>query len=237
MALTDHDTAVGVADAETAAVGFIHVIPGIEISTLHDGAELHVLGYFIDAHHAVISGHGFEARERRSERMVEMLDVLRGQGLRMEIEDVQAAAGTAESLSRPHLARALIERGYADTVGEAFERWIGDACPAYRPVDLVTPAQAIARIHEAGGIAVWAHPPMDAFRSDIRRLRAWGLDGVECFRPRCPAGDSLELEREANRLGLLVTGGSDWHGEWNGRLGSFALSREEIGPFLEYGGI
>ena len=237
ISLTDHDTAAGYAEARDAAVGILHVIPGIEISSVHGVGEVHILGYYIDTEHPAITRHGDEARRRRSDRMSEMLEALRDQGLQMELADVVAAAGPAEGLARPHLARALIQRGYAQNVNHAFERWIGDACSAYRPVNLLDPAGAIDRIHAAGGIAVWAHPPMDVFRSDIRRFRAWGLDGVEVFRPRNSASDSLELEREANALGLLVTGGSDWHGEWNGKLGSFALGREEIGAVLERGGI
>ncbi|MGD8278898.1 MAG: PHP domain-containing protein [Gemmatimonadota bacterium] len=237
IALTDHDTAAGYPEARDAAIGIIHVIPGIEISSSHGDGELHILGYYIDPGHPAMTGHGHDARQRRNDRMSEMLEALRGQGVEMELAEVVAAAGPAEGLARPHLARVLIQRGYAQNVSHAFERWIGDACPAYRPVNLLNPAQAIDRIHEAGGIAVWAHPPMDTFRSEIRRFRAQGLDGVEVFRPRCPASDSLELEREANALGLLVTGGSDWHGDWNGRLGSFALGREEVGAMLERGGI
>jgi hypothetical protein len=237
IALTDHDTAAGFEEARAAASGSLHVIPGVEVSSVFEGAELHILGYYIDPSHAAMTGHGSEARDRRVARMSEILDALRGQGVAMEMADVEAAAGPAVALSRPHLARALIQRGYASTVSEAFERWIGDRCPAYRPVNLLTPAGAIERIHEAGGIAVWAHPSMDTFRREIRRFRAEGLDGVECFRPKCPASDSLELERTAAALRMFVTGGSDWHGEWNGRLGTFALGREEIGAVLDYGGI
>jgi predicted metal-dependent phosphoesterase TrpH len=204
---------------------------------VHGSGEIHILGYYIDTEHPAITGHGSEARQRRSDRMSEMLEALRAQGLEMELADVVAAAGPADGLARPHLARVLIQRGYAQNISHAFERWIGDACPAYRPVNLLDPAQAIDRIHEAGGLAAWAHPPMDTFRNEIRRFRAWGLDGVEVFRPRNSASDTLELERESCALGLLVTGGSDWHGEWSGRLGSFALGREEVGLMLEWGGI
>jgi predicted metal-dependent phosphoesterase TrpH len=237
ISLTDHDTVAGYAEARDAAVGNLHVIPGIEISSSYGGGEIHVLGYYVDTTHPAMTGHGHDARQRRRDRMSEMLEALRDQGVGVELAEVVAAAGPAESLARPHLARVLIERGYAQNVNYAFERWIGDACPAFRPVNLLDPARAFDRIHEAGGIAVWAHPPMDRFREEIRRFRAWGLDGVEVFRPKCPASDSLELERETNALGLLVTGGSDWHGDWNGRLGAFSLGRDEVGAMLERGGI
>jgi predicted metal-dependent phosphoesterase TrpH len=237
IALTDHDTTAGYAEARAAGSGSVHVVPGIEVSTTWEDRELHILGYYIDAAHPVLACHETEAVERRRERMLSILDALRPAGVRVEYEEVIAAAAGARIIARPHLARVLVEHGHAQTVAEAFERWIGDACAAYRPVDLITPEGAIARIHEAGGVAVWAHPDIGQFRRDIRRFLTWGIDGIECYRPRCPPVECLELERATTDLRLLVTGGSDWHGTWNGRLGAWSLGREEIGPMLERGGI
>jgi hypothetical protein len=238
IALTDHDTAAGIAEASDAGTGNIHVIPGIEVSTTHDCGEVHVLGYFIDPGHGRIVTYMRDAEKRRRERMQTMLGRLGDLGVRVPFEDVMAAAGPAvRTLGRPHLARALITRGYAQTHAEAFDRYIGDHGPAYLPIDLLSPRSAIELIHEAGGLAVWAHPKIDDFLRDIRRFAAWGLDGVECFRPRCEASESLRLEAESRSVGLLVTGGSDWHGSWHGRLGAFSVGREEVGGFLERGGI
>jgi len=237
IALTDHDTVAGYAEACAAGLGSVHVVPGIEISTTYERRELHILGYYLDPTHPVLATHEGEAIERRRERMLSMLDALRPEGIRVGFEDVQAAAAGARIVARPHLARVLVERGHAHSISEAFERWIGDACAAYRPVDLISPAGAVDRIHEAGGIAVWAHPDIDLFRRDIRRFINWGLDGVECYRPRGSAEESLDLERATSQHRLFVTGGSDWHGPWNGRLGAWSLGREEIGPVLERGGI
>lgn len=237
IALTDHDTTAGCVEAAAAGAGSLHVIAGIEISTTHLGRELHVLGYFVDPLHDSMTSHETAAAARRSERMIDILDALRPHGIRIDLDDVKTAAGTARVVARPHLARILVERGHADSIADAFERLIGDACPAYRPVDLLTPAQAIDRIHAAGGIAVWAHPETGTFKRDIRKFFHLGLDGVECYRPRIPPDESLFLERTSTGLGLLVTGGSDWHGHWNGRLGTFSLGREEVGAFLTRGGI
>jgi len=238
IALTDHDTAAGVEEGSDAGVGSIHVIPGIEVSTTHDCGDVHVLGYFIDPKHERIRAYMRDAEERRRERMRTMLGKLDEMGVNVPWEDVLAAAGpSARVIGRPHLARALIVRGYAQTHAEAFDRYIGDHGPAYMPVDLVTPREAIELIHDAGGIAVWAHPRFESFKRDLSRFVEWGLDGVECYRPRCDPSESLHLESETRRIGLLTTGGSDWHGSWHGKLGAFSVTEEEGGAFLERGGI
>lgn len=238
VALTDHDTAAGVTEACQAAVDSIHVIPGIEVSTTHVSGDVHVLGYFIDPGHPRLVAYMRDAEERRRERMHSMLGRLGDMGVRVPFEDVVAAAGpAARTLGRPHLARALISRGYAQTHAEAFDRFIGDHGPAYAPVDLATPRDAIDLIHDSGGIAVWAHPRFDVFADEIGRFTEWGLDGIECFRPRCDATESLRLEEYARSHRLLVTGGSDWHGEWQGRLGDFAVDRDDVAAFLDAGGI
>jgi predicted metal-dependent phosphoesterase TrpH len=167
-----------------------------------------------------------------------MLERLQAMGIIVPFDDVGAAAGPqARALGRPHLARALVQRGHAHSFAEAFDRFIGDAAPAFLPTNLLPQREAIALIHDAGGLAVWAHPRPDAFERSIRQMVDWGLDGVECFRPRCPPEESLRLEEACRSFGLLVTGGSDWHGTWHGRLGSFSVGRDEVGAFLERGGI
>jgi predicted metal-dependent phosphoesterase TrpH len=238
IALTDHDTAAGFDEGNDAGIGSIHVIPGIEVSTTHECGDVHVLGYFIDPKHARIVAYMRDAEERRRERMRTMLGRLDEMGVNVPWEEVLAAAGpAARVIGRPHLARALIVRGYAQSHAEAFDRFIGDHGPAYMPVDLATPRQAIELIHEAGGIAVWAHPRFEAFQRELGRFVEWGLDGVECYRPRCDPTESLQLESETRRLGLLTTGGSDWHGSWHGKLGAFSVTEDEVGAFLERGGI
>jgi len=237
IALTDHDTTAGYSEAAEAGRGSVHVVPGIEVSTTFECRELHMLGYFVDPDHPALQEHESEAMTRRRDRMAAMIDALRAGGLTVPFEAVAAEASGSRIVARPHLARVLVQRGHAATVSDAFDRWIGDACPAYRPVNLVTPYEAIERIHCAGGIAVWAHPELDLLRREVRRFAAGGLDGIECYRPRCPPEDCLMFERTAEELRLYATGGSDWHGVWNGRLGTFSLSHEEVGAVLEYGGI
>jgi predicted metal-dependent phosphoesterase TrpH len=238
IALTDHDTAAGVNEASAAAVGAVHVIAGIEISTTYEAGELHMLGYFIDPAHPAICKYAQTAAVGRRKRMHAMIERLETLGVTVNFEEVVAAAGSeAAAIGRPHLARALVQRGYAQSFAEAFDRYIGDRGPAFLPTQLLTPHGAIDLIHEAGGLAVWAHPKPTLFQRDIHQFASWGLDGVECFRPRCPAEECLSLESRTKSLGLLVTGGSDWHGIWHGRLGEFSMSYDEVGAFLERGGI
>jgi hypothetical protein len=238
IAIADHDTVAGVGDAQIAAEGIVHVIPAVELSTYVDGVEFHVLGYYIDPLDAALLVHSARASGARVTRMREMLDRLAGIGVNVTFEEVLAAAGPKpDSIGRPHLARALVQRGYAPSVSEAFDRYIGDQGPAFVPTALITPFEAIDIIHAAAGVAVWAHPRPDALQTALGGLVAHGLDGVECYRPRLTHADTERISTIAESAGLFVTGGSDWHGEWQGRLGDFAVERDEIGAFLEIGGI
>jgi 3',5'-nucleoside bisphosphate phosphatase len=238
IALADHDTVGGVAPAQQAAYGFLHVIPALELSTNHNGAELHMLGYFIDLANAALVQYGERASAARALRMHEMIERLDAVGVHIAFDEVLAAAGPRpHSLGRPHLARAMLHRGYVTNVSDAFDRFIGDDCPAFVPTRLIAPAEAIELIHAATGVAVWAHPRTDQLTADLSRFVEWGLDGVECYRPRVAHADAERMVALARNAGLLVTGGSDWHGEWQGRLGEFALERDDVGAFLDAGGI
>lgn len=238
IALTDHDTTGGLADASNAGTGMVHVIRGIELSCTHECSEVHMLGYYVDPTEVGMVEHERAAGIRRRERMQGMIDRLAVLGPRVSMDDVQVVAGPgAQTIARPHLARVLVQKGHATSVSDAFEKWIGNSAPAYVSVDLIDPARAIERIHAAGGLAVWAHPDLAQVGPWLDAFVSWGMDGIECYRPRCSSTESLELEAAALARGLLVTGGSDWHGIWNGRLGAFSLGRDEVGAFLERGGI
>jgi hypothetical protein len=238
LALTDHDTVDGVAAARDAAEGTaLRLVPGLEVSTHHPAGEQHVLGYFVDVRDDGLTAYTRTARGRRQERMRGMLERLEALGVVVTMEQVLAAAPAGANMGRPHLARALTEAGYVHTPSEAFDRWIGDGGPAYLPMAFVSPAQAIALIHAAGGLAVWAHPRADIFRAEIRALAASGLDGVECWRPRTLPVDTRLFVETAASLGLLTSGGSDWHGDWHGPLGSFAVTAADVRGLLARGGI
>jgi len=238
ISLTDHDTVGGVEEAISAAQGHdLQIIPGLEVSTHWHGVEIHILGYFVDLNHQRLREHGVWAGDRRLRRMESMVARLRKLGIEVGMADVETEAGASrKSLARPHLARALVKLGYVTSVPEAFDRYLGDAQQVFEPAALLSPEEGIDLIRASGGIAVWAHPPMDHLDALLPKLVAEGLRGLEVFRPRNSPERVLQLEKRATAAGLLVTGGSDWHGPEGGELGRFRVSSEAVAEFLEQGG-
>jgi 3',5'-nucleoside bisphosphate phosphatase len=238
IAITDHDTCAGISEAQRALATQLQVIPAIELSTTHESCEQHILGYFINPQHSTLQEYARNAVHKRQDRIEGMIERLKPFGVHLSLRDVLSSAEPApRALGRPHLARALVQRGFVQTVNEAFERFIGDQGPAFLPTDLLTPKQGIDLIHQAGGVAVWAHPRASAVERYLNDFVDWGLDGVECYRPNAAATETMQLEEIALRRGLLTTGGSDWHGTWQGKLGDFYVTPEEIEKLLEVGGI
>lgn len=235
IALADHDTTAGVGPALAAAEGIV-VIPAIEVSTTFEDIDLHILGYFVDPQAAGLLRHARAAAQLREERIRGMLDLLKQHGVHVPLDAVREAAGDA-ALARPHLARAMVDADAVRSVNDAFDAFIGDGGPAFLPTRLPPPADAIRLIHEAGGVAVWAHPPAKLLESQTAEFARKGLDGVECRRPRMTRGEIDRALRIAREYGLLPTGGSDWHGPWNGDLGAFYLEPDDIPGFLERGAL
>lgn len=234
VAVTDHDTVAGLPEAARAAEEEgLTLIPGCELSSTHQGRDVHMLAYGIDADAACVREHEVRARERRAGRMVEMVERLAAAGVEVSIEDVLQRVETGGVLGRPHLAGALVEAGYADNVPAAFDQLIGDRHPAFVPTLLLDPAGAVRLAHAAGGVAVWAHPPADLLDPLLPELIAAGLDGLEVYRPRSGPAQIQRLLRRAATSGLCVTGGSDWHNpDRNGPLGSFSVSEAQVEHFL-----
>jgi predicted metal-dependent phosphoesterase TrpH len=131
----------------------------------------------------------------------------------------------------------MVEAGVVSSVPEAFDRYIGNDHPAYIPTLLLDPGEAIRLIHGAGGLAIWAHPPAYRLGELLPGLLAWELDGLEVYRPFLSRDRMLKIEAAARRDGLLVTGGSDWHGPDGGPLGEFRVHASEVARFLEAGGM
>jgi 3',5'-nucleoside bisphosphate phosphatase len=238
IALADHDTVGGVPDALAVAGEDVRVVPAIEISASHGGRDIHVLGYFIDPAAVGLLHYTQRAAEARTARMHEMIERLATLDVAVEFDAVIAEAGPhVRSLARPHLARVMHAAGHVGSVGEAFERFIGDEGPAFVPARLLDVAGAIQLIHDAGGLAVWAHPSAALFDGLLPLFVEAGLDGVECYRPRLPDADLQRLLRGVRRHELFATGGSDWHGDWHGDLGGFHLDLDRLRHFLERGGL
>lgn len=224
LAITDHDTVNGIADAIAAAraIGGIEIIPGIEVSTAIGNTDIHVLGHFIrpdDLRDFTATQEG--ERRARMERMVEKLNAL---GVEVSMTEVEAFA-ESDNLCRPHLARALVQRGVCADLQDAFTRFIGDDGPAFSAHRHPDAREAIALIHAAGGVASLAHPASDhVTREQIAELREQGLDGIEIFRADLP-GPTRDLYLQiAMELKLVPTGGSDFHGP-DPTLGKVSLER------------
>lgn len=212
LAISDHDTTDGV-DPGLSAAGRagVEVWPAVELSCDVASGEVHMLGYFIDHRLGWLQsllGRLRDGRARRAARMVERLAAL---GAPVDHQRVQALAGGG-SVGRPHVARAMVEAGHVRTVSEAFDRFIGRHGPAYVERVKITPAQAVAVIRAAGGLAVLAHPGWSQQEGLIDDLAGAGLDGVEVYYPDHAPVQVEHLLGLARRHGLLVTGGTDFHG-------------------------
>ncbi len=240
ISITDHDTTAAVAPAQEAARDLsLQVIPGVELSSTHEGRDVHILGYFVDLGADRLVAHGRRAEARREERMREMIARLSEQDIDVSFQAVERAAGEDRVvIGRPHLAAALIEAGHASSVPDAFARLIGDEHPAFVPTALLEPAGAVEIVLDAGGIPIWAHPPGDLIDPLLPGLKQAGLRGLEVYRPRHRRSEVLRLESICRSAGLLMTGGSDWHTPDGGSaLGDFWIEAGEVERFLEAGGM
>ena len=214
IALTDHDNVDGIAPALEAAKKFpgLKVIPGVEISTDEPDGEVHVLGYFIDYTHPELLATLQTMRESRQGRAQGMVTKLAGLGMPVEWKRVQEIAGDG-SIGRPHIAQALLEKGYITTIKEAFDKYIAFGGPAYVEREKITPAEAVELILRAGGLPVLAHPLfINNPETLIARLKPSGLAGIEVYYGQYTQEQIRTLAGLADKYGLTATGGSDYHG-------------------------
>ena len=238
LAVTDHDTVAGVAPAIEAAIGTgLRVLPGVELGALSSAGSLHLLGYGFDP-----AAGGLDVRLRalsmgREERARAILRLLAELGTPISWDRVAALARGV--VGRPHIARALVEAGYARDVSDAFTRFIGEGCPAYLPSGRLSVAEAIALVREAGGEVALAHPLLPATPLDLDRLlpelRDAGLTGIEVYHSEHDVAATERLRRLADSQGLWWTGGSDFHGpsKPNAQLGAVPVPLDVLdqGPF------
>jgi 3',5'-nucleoside bisphosphate phosphatase len=240
ISITDHDTTSGVPAALAAAADEgIRVVPGVELSTTFGRRDVHLLAYFVDLDAPALREHQTLARGGRLRRIETMVSRLRASGVLVDLDSVlQSASGEGGVVGRPHLARALVAAGHATSVNDAFNRFIGDGLPAFEPIALLDPVGGVDLARASGGLAVWAHPPSDLLDVLLPELCRAGLAGIEVYRPFARPDDVRRLEKQARSSELWTTGGSDWHGPERGdALGAFAVSGEQIGPFLKAGGL
>ena len=222
IAITDHDSTEGVAEALAAARdGGLEVIPGIEVSTDVPKGEVHVLGYFVNTGCQELQSTLRLLRESRVGRARKMVSKLAALGMPLDYGRVREIAG-AGSVGRPHVAQALLEKGYVATLAEAFERYIGRNGPAYVERYKLTPAEAVGLVLRAGGLPGLAHPviigaaePLGGeydLDSLLAELVGAGLVAMECYYTGYPPEVTDSLLAKAHALNLVPTGGSDYHG-------------------------
>lgn len=218
FALTDHDTTDGVAEAKAAAeAAGIELVPGVELSTEYEGKEIHVLGLYIDITNEALQKHMADFRDSRDNRNVYMLEKLRAEGFDITMEALETMFPDAV-ITRAHVARYLLDKGYIPDIKTAFSEYIGEGCRCYVGRPKVTPMDAVDYILEAGGTPVLAHPVvyhMDRpqLKKMIAEMKAHGLVGMEAVYSENTPADEQDYKALAREEGLLITGGSDFHGE------------------------
>lgn len=230
LALTDHDSMEGCARmAAACAAAGIEFIPGTELTAEVAGNELHLLGYFLDAHHARLLGEIAKFQAVRQNRIREMVERLNQANVPLTADAVFALAN-CRSPGRPHVARALVNAGLCVSLDEAFERFLKKSRPAWVPKMKMSALDAIELIHEAGGLAVMAHPGLNRTDEFIPELVEAGLDGIECFHTKHSAATSKRYLVIADKFHLLITGGSDCHGLSKGKplIGTVKLPFEHV---------
>jgi len=214
IALADHDTVAGIVPALTAAKAFprLKVIPCVEISTDVPDGEVHVLGYFVDYTDPELAARLERMRRSRQGRAQGIISKLRDLGIHIEWQRVQEIAGSG-AIGRPHLAQAMLEKGYITSIKEAFTRYIGRSEPAYVEREKMTAVEAVALIVRADGLPVLAHPfTVSDPESLVIELKAVGLVGIEAYYNGYAADAIDQLVDLADRHNLITTGGSDYHG-------------------------
>ena len=217
LAITDHDIVTGIPEALAAGAELgIEIIPGVEISSRVGNSELHILGYCLQWQDPELNRRLAFLRESRHSRNPQIIERLRALGLDVTYEEVRALAGT-DAVGRPHIARLLMDKHYVTSAKDAFDRYLAEGRPAYVARELPSPADAIAWIRAAGGVAVLAHPTWakvsgESLNALLISLKAEGLGGIEVHYSSHTKRQTREYHDLAKRLDLLITGGSDFHG-------------------------
>lgn len=241
LAVTDHDTLLGLEEAQAAAAGLgVTVLPGMEVSSRLAGVEpersVHVLAYFPPGAPPDLSEWAALRRRARRERLLAMLARLGELGMPLDPAAVlDADTDPRRTPGRPHLARALLAAGHVRSLQEAFDRWLGEGRPAWVADQVPSVGEAIGMIHALRGLAVVAHPAIDELDLCLGAMVELGLDGVEAYHGSHDPAQAARFHARGRELGLLISGGSDFHGDrpsgddaagWRG-LGQVGLPADE----------
>jgi predicted metal-dependent phosphoesterase TrpH len=207
----------------------VEIIPGVELSAVYQGYDVHILGYFIDFHHPRLLELLQYFRNERLRRVRRILEKLADLGCPVPLETVLRKAGPG-SVGRPHVADALFEDGRVFSYQDAFNRFLAEGKPAFVPKVRISPAEAVAIIHEAHGLACLAHPGQNLTQAIILDVIKGGVDAIEVVHPKHSASQREHFREHALAFGLLETGGSDFHGGRKGeeKLGDFVIGYEMV---------
>jgi predicted metal-dependent phosphoesterase TrpH len=216
MAVTDHDTTASVDDVRAhAAARGIEAIAGIEVTAVEDGRDIHVLGYFLNPSNATLVKFLTDQRRTRVDRVKAIANRLQGLGMPIDLSAALAEVDpqSGRAIGRPQVARAMVDAGHVATTTEAFDVWLGRDRPAFVPRSGPSPETVILVIQRAGGVASLAHPGRTGIDPRIPALRDAGLDAIEVYHSDHDAAACERYRRLADDLGLMMTGGSDYHGD------------------------
>ncbi len=218
IALTDHDNILSYPVAkdylkQTRREGKLEIIRGIEVNTLYKNYEVHILGYFMDVENSDFQNLLKVQQQARIKQTKEIINLLaRKEGIRIKFEDIKKQVAEGGSIGRPHIAKAITNAGGTTSVIEAYAKYIHDDSPVYVQRKTVTPQDAVEIIYDAGGIPVIAHPhDIDIAESLIKELMQYGLRGIEAYHRKHSPACVEYFSSMAEELGLIVTGGSDFH--------------------------
>lgn len=233
IAVTDHDTTQAIDEvSRLAGADQIRVVPGIEVTSVDEGRDMHLLAYFVDHHDAALGEFLARQRERRLDRVREVAARLSKLNIPVDVEALiaRARAKPGTAIGRPWIARALVRAGHAGSVAEAFDRWLGQGQPAYVPRIGPSPTDVLATVHAAGGVVSFAHPGVTKRDELLAPLAEAGLDAVEVYHSDHTPEARAWYRAVAGALGLGVSGGSDFHGvgETRAVLGLVHLPPDEF---------
>jgi predicted metal-dependent phosphoesterase TrpH len=229
LALTDHDTIDGINEAEKAAAGHgLDFIPGIEFSVDYPGGSFHLLGYYIDRNNEDLKKELKWITDMRDKRAGLIVEDLNANGFKITLDQIIAEAGSASAIGRPHIARILLKNGYGTDLNDIFKNFLVKGKPGYVKKNKISPARAFELIKLSGAVAVVAHPGSlgfekpEQFESFINEMKKNGLAGIECY-SGAHTFDQINYYLDvAQNHGMLVTGGSDFHGDKNEAIGYYS---------------
>lgn len=220
ISVTDHDTVDGIDEAVAAAKEYgIEIVPGIEISSTYREREVHILGYFLDYKQEWFVEFLNTLKNARYERAKRIVEKLKNLGVKIDFNEIQCLDNEM-SLGRPHIARILVSKGYASDIPDAFSKYLVKGAPGFVEREKVSPHEAVQKIVRANGIPVLAHPGLISdfdLGAFIEELKGHGLKGIEVYHPSHDINMTKKIYKLAVKYRLALTGGSDYHGDLDGR--------------------